>query len=249
MLENMEVEHNNNQEIETKFLFLGNTSVSAIRSKLEDLGFGLVRLEKQVDAYWDTEDCKIINLKRGLRLRYNEGKLCRAEFKSLFSSGKSKYIEEIDLMPKGKISMPLLYEILCVRLSIVKEERFVGLDEVPDMPKLLKGLGLRPVLKIQKSRHVFTDSTGECEVCVDRIPGYPTYLEIETNSDTNTLHRFSCLITKNFQVKKTTLSYIDIVCDSDKRILSANEFSSRFVKNPGWNVQPAEKKYVEKLFA
>jgi adenylate cyclase class IV len=228
------------KEVEKKFKVL--SEVKKLLLFLSSLGFGAGKKETQTDVYWDTSDFKIINLKRGLRLR-NGSKL---EFKSLFKKQNGEYVVEEIEIGNGTIDKSKLMEILVTRLNVCESGSFDNINFSEDIKTVLKNLGLNPMLVLKKERIVYEN--GEFEVCIDAIKGYPPYLEVESKSkEEHKLLEFTSELVRKVKLAEVQQGYLDIIFSSLPNIFSPEEFKKKFDKQFNWNVLPGERKLVLEL--
>lgn len=198
----------------------------------------------QKDIYWDNQICEIINLKRGLRVRYISDQIKDVEFKSLFKGESGQYvIEEIKLFKKGCLDTSSLKEILVNRLEICKAKDFNNDDS--DSPELfLSRLGLMPVVTLEKKRSVWIDNKREVEVSVDAVSGLGIFVEVEQIGRIGQVFDFIVKELENsgFAVRDITHSgYLDLILIKNNRITSKSEFEKRFMEDNMWNVKTGEK--------
>lgn len=206
---------------------------------------GLVAKERilQKDVYWDNQACEIINLKRGLRVRFISSQIVDIEFKSLFKGEGEKYvIEEVKLFKRGRFEISTLKEILIKRLGILRLEDF---DENNlDLPEIyLSKLGLLPIVTLEKEREVWIDQNNETEVSIDVVLDLGIFVEVEQVG--NSSQSYDKLVEKfkesNFATQDFTHSgYLDLILNKNKKIISKAGFEKKFKENNRWNVKPGE---------
>ena len=218
-------------------------SVKEVQDSIETAGFKLLSAQNQKDVYWDTEGCDLINLKRGLRVRYLEGEFSSVEFKSLFKKDDgSFFIEEVNLLKDKCLDLDLLKSILVERLGVLTDEfsKITGTSTT----EILSSLGLKPTIILDKKRLIFTDRTQSHHICIDTIEGLPDHLEIESVKGNN-LKDIAAMFESSLKLKKTQKSYIDLLLQKNDKILSSVEFEKRFKENRKWNIQPGENNIVD----
>lgn len=232
-----------NQEIEIKYRVMSPSK--DLNKVIKSLGLVPHKVQNQKDVYWDTDDFMMINLKRGLRIRYVNGKLSAIEFKSLFKNEDGEYfIEEIDLRDNGKLNLTKLKNILVDRLGIFSQKESVA--HCDSHYEILGSFGLKPIVCVQKRREIYANANRTRLVCVDKIEGLPLYLEIESLDGTSPVD-IALKFEKVLELEKTQASYLDLVFQSDKNILSKSEFDRKFEEDKRWNVQPNEESIVDGL--
>ena len=102
---------NENIEKEVKFKIDLKISMLQLEVFLKSLNLTKNKEISQKDVYWDNQNCDIINLKRGLRVRYISNQIKDVEFKSLFLKKNGQYvIEEIKLLKDGQLDTISLKE-------------------------------------------------------------------------------------------------------------------------------------------
>lgn len=241
---------NKNEEREVKFEILNNVSVAKIQKLFTSLNLLYVGTEEQTDVYWDTEDCQIINLKRGLRARYLQNNLNAVEFKSLFKKKTGEFmVEEIKLLHDGFDIGKLAY-ILNDRLEIgIKGNKAVG-GAVKAVENLLKEMGLRPAVTFKKTRIVYRSNDASVEVCLDVVEGLNLFIEIEClKADVVAYEEMIIKISSMSRIKLQQIrcGYLDLLLQKNPKILSKSEFEDMFNLDYRWNVKPREAKYVSEL--
>ncbi len=233
-----------NLEKEVKFKIHSETSPEQLHSFVTSLGMTLHRKDVQRDVYWDTADCRIINLKRGLRLRYVKGQLRHVEFKSLFQNQDGKYVvEEIKLYERGVCDYDKLRHILVDRLQIMNSDVFNTCPSTGSPEQFLSGIVLCPAVIIDKERNVYRDQEQQIEVCIDTIPELGTFVEVESLMTSDT--QFNGIVDKFTHSGFATADlvhagYLDLLIEKDSKISSPSQFAEQFKINPKWNVQPNE---------
>ena len=239
----MVINKNKNIEKEIKFKISVKMTKLELNQFLKRLGLRLKVEFLQKDVYWDNKDCEIINLKRGLRIRYILNKIKDVEFKSLFKNDKGQYVvEEIKLFKNEKLDISALGNILVNRLGICKLEDINNSNlSCPEV--YLSNLGLLPTITFEKFRKVWIDPAGEIEVSVDIIPDLGTFVEIEQVS--NSKHFFDQIVEK-FERSKFTIrdiaysGYLDLLLNKNNKITSKSEFEKKFREDNKWNVKSGE---------
>ena len=207
---------------------------------------GLVAKERilQKDVYWDNQACDIINLKRGLRVRYVSNQVKDVEFKSLFKRENGQYvIEEIKLLKNGQFDISALKEILINRLGICGLKDFSDSDL--DSPEIyLSKLGLSCVITLEKERSVWINQNGGIEVSVDIVSGLGVFVEVEQIGGSD--QTFDYIVKKfersDFAIRDISHNgYLDLILNKNSKITSKSEFEKKFVKDNKWNVKLGEK--------
>lgn len=232
-----------NLENEVKFIIDKSTSFSDLVIFIEKLSLLLDRQDLQTDVYYDNSRYDIINLKRGLRVRYLSEVLTNLEFKSLFK-GKSGYaIEEVKLLEDNSLNYSELENILVYRLNICSREAFLQNKKGVSVEAFLIGLGLVPTVTLKKDRRVYIDREKKVEICVDSIEGLGTFVEVEAIDNSSPL--FEEMVTKfqqsEFaQLDETHAGYLDLILSKNSKILTKTDFEKKFAENPKWNVKPNE---------
>jgi len=239
----MIINQDKNIEKEIKFKISVKMTKSELNQFLKRLGLRLKVEFLQKDVYWDNKDCEIINLKRGLRIRYILNKIKDVEFKSLFKNDKGQYIvEEIKLFKNEKLDISALGNILVNRLGIFKLEDIKNSNlSCPEV--YLSNLGLLPAITFEKFRKVWIDPAGEIEVSVDIIPDLGTFVEIEQVSNSK---QFFDQIVEKFEKSKFAIrdiaysGYLDLLLNKNDKIISKSEFEKKFREDNKWNVKSGE---------
>lgn len=239
------------QEIEVKFQIVCPKQVGDVIDILQKNGLCFQAKTTQNDTYWDTEQCEIINLKRGLRSRSASGKVVALEFKSLFKRADgTSFIEEIPLFKDNSIDVGGLREILVNRLGVLSEASF-SLDNSNNnnVKSFLSGLGLKSKVEISKTRYSFVNNSSE--VSIDNVVGLPLHLEIELSENGNYVD-YQKLINRFMNDSALVLqpvekSYIDLLFQANNNFLSPEEFEQKFQEDFSWNVLPNERQLVESL--
>ena len=205
----------------------------------------LVKREKkeQKDVYWDNKTCDILNLKRGLRIRFISNKIIDIEFKSLFKGEDGRYvIEEIKLLKNGKFKISSLKKILIDRLGVLNSNDFNKCNLVSPENYLSK-LGLSPVITLEKEREIWVDENREVEVSIDVILDLGIFVEVEQVGNSN--QNYDKLV-KEFKKSNFTTQdfnhsgYLDLILNKNNKIISKSEFEKKFEENNKWNVRPGE---------
>lgn len=232
-----------NLEKEVKFTINASLSQADLIDFIGKLGLALDHQDSQTDVYFDNDNYDIINLKRGLRLRYSSGKLKSLEFKSLFKGENGFAVEEVKLFDKNTLDYAGLENILVNRLDICNQELFSQNKKGVAVEKFLSGLNLVPAVTLKKDRQVYIDQEKKVEVCVDMIYGLGTFVEVEAIDSTSPL--FDELITKFEKsgfasLDKTHAGYLDLMLSKNSKILSKSAFENKYLENPKWNVKPNE---------
>ncbi|MDR2369702.1 MAG: CYTH domain-containing protein [Mycoplasmataceae bacterium] len=236
-------------EMEQKFSFNEKWTVAEIEKIIEKFGLRRDGFEELRDVYWDNEDCKIMNLKRGLRVRFLFGVLKSVEFKSLFVNAMGKrLIEEISLLDEQQnIDLVKLNNLIVNRLQLsqtkVKNENNIN--------NILSNYGLSPCMIISKKRSVFTDTKKNITVTVDLVENLPPHLEVElVGDDYDAYQEFIVQLKKTLpdDLREVKLGYNDLLAQKNPKILPLEVFLHRFEHDPEWNVLESEKKLVQELF-
>lgn len=232
------------EEIEIKYQV--NSDYLKLSELIKKLGLSLTSSEEQRDEYWDNKNFKIINLKRGLRIRYSASGIKSIQFKSLFKKENGNYfIEELDLLNHGKFDLELLKNILHERLGVIANNKIKSLDSPQ---KILKSLDLDIAVVFNKKRSTYSDNDKKYLLFVDEVEGLPLHIEIEA-CDRETLNQVSFEFEKNLDLVKTgQKGYLGILFGNKKGILSEEEFDRRFKKDPKWNLQANELEMYENIF-
>ena len=240
----MIVKQNKNIEKEVKFKIDSKLAKSQLEDFLKKLGLVAKEQIFQKDVYWDNRTCDIINLKRGLRIRYISNKIKDVEFKSLFNKMNGQYVvEEIKLFKENMLDVSALKEILVTRLEICELKDFD--NDNSNSPEIyLSKLGLKPVVILEKERSLWVDKNNEIEVSVDIVTDLGTFVEIEQVDNSNRIYDE---IVKKFEESifatqdSTHGGYLDFILNKNSKITSKSEFENKFVKDSMWNVKPNEK--------
>ncbi len=139
--------------LEKEFKFKIENKDEIIR-KLFSLNFNDLGENKQEDIYFDTEDLKLFNQGKALRIR--------KEGKHFYLTYKNKVIRK----------RPKIRKELTIRLN----ER-----QLRVMIEILNELGYNESLKIIKKRREF--EKGKIKVAIDEVEGLGNFLEVEYESE------------------------------------------------------------------
>ncbi len=231
-----------NIEKELKFIISPKVSKEDIKVFLENLGLVFNHQDLQTDIYWDTNNFDIINLKRGLRVRYVSNVLKNIEFKSLFQDDSGKYVvEEIKLLKDNVLDKAVLEDILVNRLNICKDCEFK--QNLP-IEQYFSNLGLKSSVTLKKERSIFMDLQKSVEVCVDTVENLGIFLEVESVGDTVGLFEkiVEELNNSGFAILDNThAGYLDLILSKNPKILTKGDFEKRFAENHEWNVKNGER--------
>jgi len=234
---------NPNIEKEVKFIIKSNITIPELNQFLIQLQLSPKHQVFQKDVYWDNQNCKIINLKRGLRIRYISNKVKDFEFKSLFKGQNGQYVvEEQKLLVNGQLDVSALKKILVNRLNICRLNNFES--NFYSLESYLSKLGLLPIVTLEKNRSIWIDQNNEIEVSVDIISNLGTFVEVEQVSNFNQIYNKVVykLENSNFTIRDITHSgYLDLILNKNDKIISKSEFERKFTKNNMWNIQHNEK--------
>lgn len=239
----MVIQRKTNVEKEVKFKINPKLTKSQLENFLKEQGLVAKERILQKDVYWDNQACDIINLKRGLRVRYVSNQVKDVEFKSLFKRENGQYvIEEIKLLKNGQFDISALKEILINRLGICELKGFDNNNL--DSPEVyLSKLGLSPVITLEKERSVWVDQNGEIEVSVDIVSGLGIFVEVEQVGNSNQVYdkivkrfRKSNFATQDF----THSGYLDLILNKNNKITPKAGFKKKFEDNNKWNVRTGE---------
>lgn len=239
----MTTQQKTNIEKEVKFKITPEFTQTQLENFLKKHGLILKEQVHQKDVYWDNPDCEIINLKRGLRVRYVSSQIKDVEFKSLFQKENGQYvIEEIKLLKNGYLDIPALKEILLDRLEIGGLK--VCDHDQSDSPEIyLSKLGLSPVVTLEKVRSVWTDHHDDIEVSVDIVAGLGVFVEVEQTGNSEQV--YDQIVEKfessDFATRDITHSgYLDLILTKNSKITSKSEFEEKFAQDHKWNVKQGE---------
>lgn len=240
----MAIRQKTNIEKEVKFTINPKLTKSQLENFLKEQGLVKKGQILQKDVYWDNQACDIINLKRGLRVRYISNQVKDVEFKSLFKGENGQYvIEEIKLLKNGEFEISALKKILINRLGICKLKDFNNSNF--DSPEIyLSKFGLSPVIILEKERSVWIDQKAEIEVSVDVVSDLGIFVEVEQVGNSNQVYdkiveRFE---KSSFATRDITHSgYLDLILNKNGKITSKSGFEKKFIRDNMWNVRRGEK--------
>ena len=138
------------REIEAKVKV---NNLKAMAVKMWQVGALYLHTVGEQDIYFDDAHKTLLKSKCGLRLRKRE---------------KLKGKEEFFLTFKGPTGRSLFKS---------REELQVQVDDFDMMKNILRGLGYKGVLIVRKIRQIW--KLGQCEICLDKVRGLGTFIEIE----------------------------------------------------------------------
>jgi adenylate cyclase class IV len=233
------------EEIEIKYQV--NSSLEELNNLIKQQNLQFVNSEEQKDEYWDTESFKIINLKRGLRIRYLGDKIKSIHFKSLFKkSNNDFFVEEIKLFENQKLDLIKLKEILENRLEITKFKNFEKYEgKTPQ--EVFKMLGLQIAVNFHKKRTCYKENQNKFLFFIDEIDSLPLHIEIETHDRIN-LKEISKIVEDKLDViNAKQKGYIGILFDKHSEILPEEKFQEKFKQDKLWNILKNEKGIYESI--
>lgn len=230
------------EEIEVKYQV--NSTKQELMNLIKKLNLKFIDCEEQKDEYWDTKDFRIINLKRGLRIRYSQGKINSIQFKSLFKKKDGTFfVEEVDLFKDNKLDLNLLKNILQFRLRIINKE----ITEQESPQETLKHLGLKVAVIFAKKRTVYKEKASKYHLLVDEIKELPVHIEIEAR-ERKILNEICNGFEKSLKlVHAKQKGYLGILFNHKKEIVKEEEFEKKFQDDYEWNVQPSERELYEQI--
>lgn len=240
----MAAKQNTNIEREVKFKIDSRVTGLELDKFLKKLDLSMKHKVSQKDVYWDNQACDIINLKRGLRVRYISNQIKNVEFKSLFKGKEGQYVvEEIKLLKGDKFDTSALKDILVNRLGICELKDFKN-NNFGSLEIYLSSLGLSPSIILEKERKVWIDRNEEVEVSVDTVSDLGIFVEVEHVGISHQV--YDQIVGKfekgGFAVRDTTYSgYLDLLLDKDNKITPKAGFEKKFAEDNMWNVKIGER--------
>lgn len=212
-----------------KFKF--KCSVDAVVVDLEQIGCALLSDQYETDIYWDTDEWKLQDHRRGFRTRFVDSRLT-AELKSLFMNSQGEFVvEEIQFCKSGRWNLQRLSEVLSDAgvCSDLLEATTITKRRVP----------------IQ-----YASAAKGYIAFIDEIAGLPFFLQLEiVNGSDPTFTQLCSQFEMDLQLTPANESYLDMVLKCDGRLLSMEEFSRRFRRNRLWKVRPREMPRVHNLLS
>ncbi len=204
----------------------------------------------QKDIYFDTPEAIITNLNRGLRARFEGPQPTMFEFKSLFFNQYANrenpwYIEEI-VMP-----LPFTSETIKILNAIFRRLQ-LPVPPIADantlvyfeLAEVLHSRAINPAIIVDKHRVQYENPFGT--FTLDSLAPQGQFFEVEVNPQYNALSvlKYEVGIPVYEIVRE---GYNDMIARDLPGFLTSEEKQARFRKDPRWNIQQAERLFVENL--
>jgi adenylate cyclase class 2 len=134
-------------------------NLDAIATKLRRIGATFLHTVREQDLYFNSSDGKLLKSNCGLRLRIRQYQ-------------KSKAKSQIFLTYKGPTGKSAFKS---------RQEIQVLVGDFNIMKNILLSLGYKELITVRKTRQLW--QLGKCEICLDKVRGLGTFIEVEGPKD------------------------------------------------------------------